>query len=499
VCVVTAGPGATNSVSAVAHAFSTNAPLVHITGSLPPGAAKEAMHGLDEPGFLVDVFRPVSKWSVRVERVEDLSGLLRRAFSLARSVRPGPVHLEIPLACLNADTGVLPSYHCEPVLSTLKSEEDAARTGRGVDQILRVATAAMIYAGRGVENERLGAELVAAAEAAELPVVTHANSMGVVPTNSPCWAGYLDSWGVPAVTRDAISSAELMVAVGIRPGTEEATILERRGPDRIIALTDEPLEESCEGSRIEFQRGTVAQVLEVLRRQVPAPPERNRFWTEHGRRAQAFRQRLHDVADSLDEERPLHPAYVARVLGEVLPPDAMLVLDSTDSFRWFSLLVPVRWSGAFVQFGAYGSMGLDLPAGLAAAMAGPEAPVVVVTGDGGFLMACNDFGTAVVEGASLVVIVLNNHAHGMIERIHRLSYHRSSGASLGVPCFGEWARSYGVSSMRVEHPRFTRGVLERAFEMCVGQRRPVMVEVETRIDFSQPPDDLIPFDFEAAK
>ena len=96
VCLLTAGPGGANSIAGVAQAYGAASPMVHITGSVPLDASREAFHGVDDPDFLVEMFEKVTKWSVRVKRMEDISGVMARAFHVARSGRPGPVHVEIP-------------------------------------------------------------------------------------------------------------------------------------------------------------------------------------------------------------------------------------------------------------------------------------------------------------------------------------------------------------------------------------------------------------------
>src|SRR5947209_12178414 len=109
VCITTAGPGATNALSGVAGAYATGAPLVHISGGVPQGAAKEAFHGVDDPDFLLAAFTPVTKWSCRIEDAREIPAALDRAFATATSGRPGPVHVEIAMSALLQKDVALPA------------------------------------------------------------------------------------------------------------------------------------------------------------------------------------------------------------------------------------------------------------------------------------------------------------------------------------------------------------------------------------------------------
>lgn len=493
VCIFTAGPGATNSVSAVAHAYSVNSPLIHITGSLPTGARKEAMHGVDRPSFLAEIFAPVTKWSIRVEVIEELPHVLQEAFSVAKSGWPGPVHVDIALDIINAEKAIVPEYQISQ--RTLPLAPDSSSLNRAVS-LFSGAERPLIYASRGVGIQGIGEQLIQLAEKTQTPVVTHANSMGLVPTHHPLWGGYLDSWGIPLVTTQLLDSCDFLLSVGAKDETEEIALLKQKGPKSIVlAGTDRTGPLANKEKQLLYLSGNLKTILKELLNKVRRDDGKKVSIRKSVNDLRDFRAKLESKARSLAAEEPIHPAYVACQLAQLFDQETIFTVDSTDSFRWLSLMLPVKGIGSFIQFGSYGCMGLGLPAGIGASLARPDCRVCVVTGDGGFLMACSDFGTAVVEKIPILVVVLNNQKHGMIERLHRISFGRPSRLRVGSPRFAEWAESYGALGFRVEKPQNLQSVLREAW----NSDRPAIVEVITGTDYSQVPDDLIPFDFTTAK
>ncbi|HEU5424600.1 MAG TPA: thiamine pyrophosphate-binding protein, partial [Nitrolancea sp.] len=155
VVLVTAGPGATNSLTGVAQAYMAASPLVHISGAVPRGASYESFHGVDQPDFLVRMFAEVTKWSVSVQHPAEIPHVLARAFALATSGRPGPVHVEIPQDVLLAEATEMDAYQRTEIPPVRLSDDDLARL---VAQI-RASRNPVIWAGKGVRATRAQQEL----------------------------------------------------------------------------------------------------------------------------------------------------------------------------------------------------------------------------------------------------------------------------------------------------------------------------------------------------
>jgi acetolactate synthase-1/2/3 large subunit len=170
VALVTAGPGATNSLTGVAQAYAASLPLVHISGDVPLHAGNEAYHGVDRRDFLHRMFADVTKWSARVERPEEIPDFLSRAFAVAASGRPGPVHVDIPWDIVEATEVKVAPYRASPVEKQAPPQEVVER----VRLALMAARRPMICAGRGVLVQRAEEELLALAEALSAPVLSRA-------------------------------------------------------------------------------------------------------------------------------------------------------------------------------------------------------------------------------------------------------------------------------------------------------------------------------------
>src|SRR6185503_6866663 len=161
VCVVTAGPGGLNSMAGVAQAYGAASPMVHIGGAVPLKAAREAFHGVDDPAFVHEMFKNITKWSARVERLADIPGVMAQAFHIARSGRPGPVHVELPRVSdyseyiLQEARAVLPDYRPSP---TVVAQPDAGVVDRYAQRLME-ARAPVIAAGKGVIRKRAMREL----------------------------------------------------------------------------------------------------------------------------------------------------------------------------------------------------------------------------------------------------------------------------------------------------------------------------------------------------
>ncbi len=190
VCLFTGGPGATNALTAIAQAYDATSPVVQISGTVPRGAPSEVFHGVDRPDFLTRTFRDVTKWAARVDSVEQVFPVLRRAFYEARSGRPGPVFIEVPLDVFKLPPAAIPPYRSRAVRPQSPPQQALRRIG----QSLRRAERPVILAGKGVLRDRATREVTALADRLRAPVVVTRDALGVLPSDHPWSAGYLCFW-----------------------------------------------------------------------------------------------------------------------------------------------------------------------------------------------------------------------------------------------------------------------------------------------------------------
>lgn len=479
VCLVTAGPGATNSLTGVAQAYMAASPLIHISGAVPRGASYESFHGVDSDRFLLPIFDEVTKWSVAVERAEEIPEIFARAFQIATSDRPGPVHIEIPQNVLTGDAVDIPAY--EP------SAADETGLDRGdLDEIverIRGAEKIVIWAGKGVKATFAHEELAELAELLEAPVILGGDASGSLPDTHPLSTGQHSLYQLAPMQREIAAEADLILVVGERGGTGHA--------DRIFASTDAPVGGIWLGNAGEQPDGraafgAVAQVRTALNQLLEAAGDQQRD------RSEELRQRLADgkeelrnavmtwVRNEYGERRPMHYGLALEPLRAFVDDDLIVIGDIGEHNQWTRLLIETHNRTTFLPEGYWGAMGFGLPGAMAAKLACPEKKVVCVTGDGCFLMASADFATAVEYGINPVIMVLNDRQYGMIVGMQRSAYGRVSNTNLDGPDFVAFARSFGGDGMRVDEPGQMAEALERGFTSDV------VFVIDARCDFDFP-------------
>jgi len=201
VCVVTAGPGCINSMAGVAQAYGAASPMVHISGAVPLKADLEAFHGVDDPAFIHEMFRKITKWSARVERMEDIPGVMAKAFHIARSGRPGPVHIELPRLSdysefiLQEAPAVLPAYQAIPIQVAKPEPKDVDRFARR----LMESRSPVIAAGKGIIRKSALQELSELSLRLQAPVVFAQDAIGVIPEEHPFFAGHFQHYRIRSI------------------------------------------------------------------------------------------------------------------------------------------------------------------------------------------------------------------------------------------------------------------------------------------------------------
>lgn len=474
VAVVTAGPGAVNSLSGVAQAYACASPMIHISGTVPLSAYKETFHGVDKDDFLYKMFLDVTKWSVRVERPQDVPEVMSRAFAVSITGRPGPVHIEIPMDMLEADPVEMPAYHRQVPASAVPDENLVA----DVADLLWEARHPVICAGKGVLAHRATEQLAALADALGAPVLFPYDAWGVIPTSHPLCAGSLRPWRGEPLVVDLMASADMMLAVGLRAGTEVANHLAGHTRARIahIGFDDEADGGLWEGAAV----SAVVDCRLFLEKLVAAA--RARGWRDDV----AIRKKIAEYRLSLEhgfqaiwdeyrDREPVHFGLAVAELGTWLRDDAIVVGGVGKHDVWGRQVLPVRHLFGHVKEGSWGTMGSELPGAIAAKLVFPERQVVALTGDGSFLMSCSDFGTAMEVGANIIVFILNDSGYGTIQWLQERRFGRTYGTEIWGTNFARFAESFGAAGLRVEDPRHLPEAVQQA--LVLAEETAVIVDI----------------------
>jgi len=483
VTLTTAGPGATNSLSGVAQAYASSLPMVHISGDVPLAAGNESFHGVDRADFLHKMFTDVTKWSVRVERAEDIPRTLSRAFALAVSGRPGPVHVDIPVDIVRA-TGVdMPRYQPSPVERQAPPEELVHQ----VRQALVAARRPMICAGRGVLVHRAEAELVTLAEAVSAPVFCSSYGLGTMPENHPLAVGTFSEWLENAFVWEMLAQSDFLLVVGMRSDTLMTRLLAQHAPEKNIFVT---LDEPHTLRNVEGATATVACDSRLFLSQLltyagefgrPDDPSSKARIAQH---RQAFQRGSAAYMAPFENAQPLHFGRVARELAARLDKDAIVISGVGNHNVWGRTMLPIRNRESYIQEGPWGTMGGELAGGIAAKLVYPQRQVVVITGDGSLLMGASDFVTAVEAGANILVVVLNDSRYGMITAMQRRRFGRSFGDQIGWIDFARFAQSFGATGIRVESPEALPDAVAQS--LALNAQTPVILDAVCDYEYRWP-------------
>ncbi len=475
VAVVTAGPGALNSISGVASAFAAGAPVVHLSGAVPNGADRETFHGVDAEDFTARCFQEVTKSSRRVTRAEEIQGALGRAFALAVTGRPGPAHVEITRDVLEGPPFAAPP----PEPAPLPAAEPAPELDRLLERV-RAARRPLIVAGKGAWYPLASAALVTLAEALGAPVAHTWDGHAAMPTVHPLSLGAYRAQGSHPAVRRALQDADLVLGVGVRPGTEAARTLHAAADGRLLLLdpADRPVAPWPHLAGVP----ALAATLRALAEGLPArgtPPEV----------IEACRQARLAQARGLERElarhagaRPWHVGLALAALDERLTPETVVTTDVSNVKLWAPLQLRAFGPHSHVQAGSWGTMGYALPAAIGAALALPGHKVVALAGDASFLMSSSDLVTLAQLRLPVVVAVHHDGRIGMIEYMQTAAGRAPYATEIGDVDYARYAEAAGIPARRVDDP----AELGAAWDEALGAGGPYLIELMAGHAFPRP-------------
>ena len=445
VCLVTSGPGATNTVTGLADALMDSTPIVLITGQV--GSSLLGTDAFQETNF-IGITQAVTKWNCQVKRAEEIPAAIAKAFFVARSGRPGPVVVDITK---DAQCGVAP-FHYERVTSIRSyvpvSEPDPARLDEAA-RLIDEAQRPLVMVGQGVLLGNAEAQLRAFLEKSGMPVASTLLGLSAVPTDAPQYVGMLGmhgNYGPNIRNREC----DLIVGVGMRFDDRvtgsPAHFAENA---RVIHLEIDPAEIGKIIPADVPVAGDVRQTLPMLTERIHS--------RDHSAWIEGFR-----VCDRIERERvidkALHPAGRRIHMGEAVDTvarayanDAVVVTDVGQQQMFAARYFGFRHTRSLVTSGGLGTMGFGLPAAIGAKLGAPERDVVLFVGDGGLQMTIQELGTIFQSKVPVKIVLLNNSFLGMVRQWQELFYDsRYSFTELTNPDFGMIARANGLGYRRVE-------------------------------------------------
>ena len=460
VCLVTSGPGATNTVTGIANAYMDSIPVVVLTGQV-----STAMIGND--GFqevdITGITRTCTKHNFLVRNIGDLHRTIREAFQIARSGRPGPVLVDLPKDVIQSVTEAeLPRTAVPPAEDGCPDLEGLCNEAL---KMLLQAKKPLIIVGGGVILGKASEVFRAFVKKFQIPVVSTLMGLGAFPASDPLWTGMLGMHGAYSANM-AVSQCDLLMAVGVRFDDRATSKVSAFAPHaRIIHIDIDPV------SIDRIVRTDLAIVshcapaLKTLHRlsdeQRLTPPERQiRAWSNQ------LRQWKAEMPLSYCRNQNIKPQYVIEKLHQLTQGRAIIATEVGQHQMWAAQFYRFDEPNAFLTSGGLGAMGFGLPAAIGAQVACPDRIVVDVAGDGSIQMNIQELGTIVHYGLPVKVVILNNLYLGMIRQWQELFYGRrySQSDMTQAPDFVKLAEAYGIKGLRATKPEEVKRVLREGLE-----------------------------------
>ncbi|MBI4302004.1 MAG: acetolactate synthase large subunit [Chloroflexi bacterium] len=457
-CLSTLGPGAMNLMTGVADAFLDRAPMVAMTGQSPlEQTHKESHQYLD----LVGIFRPVTKWNVRLERPDTIPEVIRKAFKVAIMEKPGPTHIELPSNVLEMDVEGEPLSD-RPFEYSHPNEMAITKAAA----LIADANYPIIIAGNGVLRRHASQELTTFAQKLHIPVA-----------NTFMGKGSLDSRdGLSLLTVGlqahdwimcGLDKADLVITVGYDLVEYAPRSWNPDGKKRIIHIDTLPSEvDQYYQPEVEI----IGDLGEALATLVEACPFAKEFVGHSTLREIILAELTQYVAD---EGFPLKPQRVLADLRQALSDEDLLICDVGANKIWAARMYQAHSPNTVIISNGLAAMGIAVPGALVAKLAYPQQKVVALTGDGGFMMNSQELETAKRLGTPFVTMIWVDSGYGMIEWEQVARYGQPYGVHFTNPDFVAYARSFGLAGFRIDHPNQLLPTLRQALDL----NEPSVIEV----------------------
>ncbi len=476
VCLSTLGPGATNLMTGVADANLDRAPLIAITGQV----STDRMH-IESHQYLdlVAMFTPVTQWTTQIVRPNTTAEIVRRAFKIAQTETPGAVHLDLP-----EDVAAMPAVG-DPL--TRDEHEKTYASFHSIDKAAAAIAAAknpIILVGNGAIRAEASEALTQFAMKLNIPVANTFMGKGVIPYMNP-----LALWTVGLQQRDYISCgfdrADLVIAIGYdlieyspKKWNPAATI-----PIVHINLTPAAIDRSY--IPIAEVVGDITDALNEILARVDrthcAPPY-----------ALDLREdiRADYLAYAHDTEFPIKPQKIIYDLRQVMGPADIVISDVGAHKMWIARHYHAEQPNTCIISNGFAAMGIAIPGAIAAKLVYPDRKVVAVTGDGGFMMNCQELETALRTGTAFVTLIFNDGGYGLIEWKQMNKFGDSSFIKFNNPDFVKLAESFGLKGYRVESADQLIPILRSALAQDIPTIIDCPVDYRQNLEFTQKSGDL---------
>ncbi len=464
VCIATSGPGATNTVTGIATAFMDSVPLVVITGQVPTTLlGRDSFQEIDITGVTMSI----TKHNYLVRAVDDIPKMVKEAFRIANTGRPGPVLIDIPKDIFLAE-------YKEDVSDTLDIDEDDEYEKdldlTDVVKIINESKKPIIYAGGGIKIANASKELKEFANKLDTPVVNTLMGLGSIDRDCELSLGLVGMHGFRE-NNLAVTNSDLIIAIGARFSDRVIGNSEGFAPKANIIHIDVDATEMNKNKKSQYHVvGDLKKILQEITKYMYAKDNTN--WKEHIRNYKS--------EYTIDKDL-FHPKNIFRVLNEKLDKDVSVATDVGQHQLWTAQYFKFKNDRQFITSGGLGTMGFGLGASIGSQIANKDKQVMLVTGDGSFNMNCNELLTIAKYKIPVIIVLLNNRTLGMVRQWQGLfcnERYSETDNDFDIN-YKSLSNVYGIKGYSVD----SIDKLDEALSECELGKEPVFIECNIDKDF----------------
>jgi len=461
VAMATSGPGATNLITGIANAYMDSIPVVIITGQVPTvQVGSDAFQEVDITGITI----PITKHNYLIKNPHDVSRIVKEAFYIASTGRPGPVLIDLPRDVAETKINYKPLEKIE-LRGYKPTYKGHSLQIKKIVQLLEQKEKPLLFIGGGVVNSGAYLEVKELAEKCQIPVITTLMGLGALAEDHPLYVGMVGLHGLPAANL-VLQECDLLLSLGVRFDDRVTSNIEKFAPNAQIIHIDIDPAEIGKNVRVDLPLvGDIKVVLNDLIRRID--PLQHSSWLKRVEKLKA----KYYFSYPENKEGKIVPQKVIRLLGEITNHEAIVTTDVGEHQMWAAQFYGFQRPGQFLTSGGLGAMGFGFPAAIGAQIGNPNSLVVSITGDGSFQMNMAELGTAKEHNLPIKILLFNNKGLGMVRQLQQFYCDE---------------RYYAVEFKN--NPDFVK--LAGAFE-CVGLRMEKEEEIEPILKKALAIDDLV--------
>jgi acetolactate synthase-1/2/3 large subunit len=465
VCMATLGPGATNLVTAAAYANLGGMPMLMVTGQKPIKSSKQGRFQILD---VVDLMRPVTKFTHQLASSDNIPSRVREAIRLAEEEKPGATHIELPEDIAEEQTQAVP---LKASLSRRPNADEKAV--RAAVKRIEQARSPVLVLGAGANRKMTSRMLLQLVEKTGIPFVTTQLGKGVLDERHPKFLGCA-ALSAGDFVHTAIEASDLIINVGHDVIEKPPFFMKQGGPEVIHVSTKTAEVDPVYFPQIEVTGDIANAIWQIKNDLMPSPR-----WTFDAMLRARSTEVEHSAGMSGDMRFPIYPPFLVSQVRAAMPPDGIICLDNGIYKIWFARNYAACQPNTVLLDNALASMGAGLPSAMASAMIHPDRKVMAICGDGGFMMNSQEMETAVRLRLNLTVLVLNDNSYGMIRWKQANMGFQDWGLTYGNPDFVKYAESYGASGHRVTSAEMLPDLLRQ----CLGTEGVHLIDCP--VDYSE--------------